>query len=106
LKTELLPAFGFPTTATVPVDFRLTAIRSSGTATSAGAAITHHVESAGLLVAQRDCGAVDAHFEGVTSERAAQKGELRALDEAEHHQALDGRIGGLNRFDTGTITGL
>jgi hypothetical protein len=101
-----LPAFGLPTTATVAAAFRFTAIRSSGTAVSAGAAIRHHPKSARLLVAQRDRGAVDPDLERVAAERPAQEQDLGPFDETEHHQALNGGIGGLDRFDPGTITGL
>jgi hypothetical protein len=66
----------------------------------------HHVESARLLVAQGDRGPVDSDLERVAAERPAQKRELGPLDEAENHQPLDRGIGSVDRFDTGTITGL
>jgi hypothetical protein len=66
----------------------------------------HHLKSPGLLVAQRDRGAIDPDLEGVAPERSAQESELGPLDEAENHQPLDGWIGGLDRFDSGAITGL
>jgi hypothetical protein len=59
-----------------------------------------------LLVAQRDCGAIDPDLERVTAQRSAQEHELGAFDEAEHHQPLDGGIRGLDRFDTGAVTRL
>jgi hypothetical protein len=64
------------------------------------------MESARLLVAQRDRGTVDPDLERVAAERPAQEHDLGPFDEAEHHQPLDGGIGGLDRFDAGTITGL
>jgi hypothetical protein len=66
----------------------------------------HHVKTASLLVAQRDRGTVDANLEGISPERSAQEGELGPFDEAENHQPLNGRVGGLDRFDKGAITGL
>ena len=77
-----------------------------GPATSIGARGRHDVEPARLLVAQRDRGSVNPDLERVASERPAHEHDLRPLDEAEHHQALNGGIGGLDRFDTGAITGL
>jgi hypothetical protein len=68
--------------------------------------MAHHVKTPGLLVAQRDRRAVDAHLDGIPTERAAQKRELGPFDKTEHHQPLDGRIFGLDRFDAGAITGL
>jgi hypothetical protein len=59
-----------------------------------------------LLVAQRNGCAVDPDLERVAAERPAQEHELGTFDEAEHHQPLDGGIGGFDRFDTGAITGL
>ncbi len=44
-------------------------------------------------------------LERIAAERPAQEQHLGSLDEAEHHQALYGGIGGLDRFDTSTITG-
>jgi hypothetical protein len=70
------------------------------------ARVRHHVESPRLLVAQRDGRAVDADLERVASERPAHELDLGPFDEAEHHQPLDSGIGGFDRFDTGTITGL
>jgi hypothetical protein len=64
------------------------------------------VKAPGLRIAQRDRGTVNPDFERVAAERPAQERELGALDQAEHHQPLDGWIGGLDRFDTGAITGL
>jgi hypothetical protein len=64
------------------------------------------VESARLLVAQRDCGTVNSNLERVATERPTQEQDLGPFDEAEHHQALNGGIGGLDRFDPSTITGL
>jgi hypothetical protein len=64
------------------------------------------VESPGLLVAQGDGGAIDSDLERIPAERTAQESELRPLDETEHHQALDGGIGGLDRLDASAITGL
>jgi hypothetical protein len=64
------------------------------------------VESPRLLVAQRDRGTVDPDLERVAAERPAQEHDLGPFDEAEHHQPLNRGIGGLDRFDTGTITGL
>jgi hypothetical protein len=64
------------------------------------------VESPRLLLAQRDGGTVDADLERVASERPAHEEDLGPFDEAEHHQPLDGWIRGLDRFDTGAITGL
>jgi hypothetical protein len=66
----------------------------------------HHVKSARLLGAQGDRGAVEPDLERVAAQGSAQERELGAFDEAEHHQALDGRIGGLDRFDADAITGL
>jgi hypothetical protein len=66
----------------------------------------HHVKATRLRLAQRDGSAIDADLEGIAPERSAQEGELGPLDEAEDHQPLDGRVGGLDRFDTGAITGL
>jgi hypothetical protein len=60
----------------------------------------------GLFGAQRDRSAINPDLEGVAPERSAHEGELGPLDEAEHHQPLDGRIGGLDRIDAGAITGL
>ena len=70
------------------------------------ARVRHHVESARLLVAQRNRGTVDANLERVAAERPAQEHNLGPFDEAEHHQALNGGIGGVDRFDPGAITGL
>ena len=64
------------------------------------------MESPGLLVTQGDGGAIDSDLERIPAERTAQESELRPLDESEHHQPLDGGIGGLDRFDTSAITGL
>jgi hypothetical protein len=64
------------------------------------------VETARLLVAQRDRGTVDANLERVAAERPAQEQDLGPFDEAEHHQALNGWIGSLDRFDPSTITWL
>jgi hypothetical protein len=64
------------------------------------------VESARLLFAQRERGPVDPDLERVAPERPPQEHDLGPFDEAEHHQPLNGRIGSLDRFDTGTITGL
>ncbi|HEX7237387.1 MAG TPA: hypothetical protein VF405_10535 [Gammaproteobacteria bacterium] len=64
------------------------------------------MKAARLLLAQRDRSPVNPDLERVASERSAQEHDLGSFDEAEHHQPLDGRIGGLDRFDTGTITGL
>lgn len=64
------------------------------------------MEPARLLVAQRDRGAVDSDLERVATERPTQEQDLGPFDEAEHHQALNGGIGGLDRFDPSTITGL
>ena len=75
-------------------------------AASAGVAIRHHLESPRLLLTQRDRRTVDPDLERVAPERPAQKYQLGPLDEPEHHQPLDGRIGGLDRFDKGAITGL
>jgi hypothetical protein len=97
---------GLPTTATVPAALRRTAMRSIGTAISAGAAIRHHVETPRLLRAQRNRGAVDPHFQRIPAERAAQERELGTFDEAEHHQSLHRGIDGVDRFDTGAITGV
>jgi hypothetical protein len=69
-------------------------------------AIRHNFESPRLLVAQRYRGAVDADLEGVAPEGPAQEHELGPFDEAKHHQALDSGIGGVDRFDTRTITRL
>ena len=54
---------------------------------------------------QRDRGAIDPKLERIAAERAAQERELRALDEAEHHQPLHGGVRGLDRLDTRAITG-
>jgi hypothetical protein len=64
------------------------------------------VESPGLLVAQRNSGTVDADLEGIAPERSAQEHELGPFDETQDHQPLNGRIGGLDRIDSGAITGL
>jgi hypothetical protein len=64
------------------------------------------VEPPRLLVAQRNRGAVDADLDRVAAERPAQEHDLGPFDEAEHHQPLNGGIGGLDGFDTGAITGL
>jgi hypothetical protein len=66
----------------------------------------HHVKTASLLVAQRDGSTVDAYLEGIAPEGTAQESELGPFDEAENHQPLDGRVGGLDRFDKGAITWL
>jgi hypothetical protein len=73
---------------------------------SAGAAIRDHMKAPRLLVAQRNGCAVDPDLERVAAERPAQEHELGAFDEPEHHQALDGGIRGLDRFDPGAVTGL
>jgi hypothetical protein len=49
---------------------------------------------------------VNSKLERIAAERAAQKGELGALDEAEHHEALHRRILGIDRFDAHEVTGL
>jgi hypothetical protein len=59
-----------------------------------------------LLASQRDRGAVDPKLERIAAQRAAQKREFRTLDEAEHHEALDGGILGVDRLDASAITGL
>jgi hypothetical protein len=59
-----------------------------------------------LLVTERDRCTVDADLERVAAERTAQEHDLGSFDEAEHHQPLDGRVGSLDRFDPGSITGL
>ena len=64
------------------------------------------MKAARLLFAQRDRSAVNPDLEWIAAERPAQEHDLGAFDEAEHHQPLNGRIGGLDRFDTGSITGL
>jgi len=64
------------------------------------------MESPGLLITQGDGGAIDSDLERIPAERTAQEGELRPLDETEHHQPLDGGIGGFDRFDASAITGL
>jgi hypothetical protein len=76
-----------------------------GTAVSAGATIRYHAESPSLLLTQRDRGTIDPDFERIPPERAAQECELGAFDEAEDHQTLHRRIEGVDRFDTGAITG-
>jgi hypothetical protein len=68
--------------------------------------VWRHVKAARLLFAQRDCGAVNPNLERIAAERPTQEHDLGPFDEAEHHQPLNGRIGSLDRFDTGTITGL
>jgi hypothetical protein len=68
--------------------------------------MNHHVEAPRLLFAERDRGAVDPDLEWVAAERPLQEGELGAFDETEHHQTLDGGIGGLDRFDADVIAGL
>jgi hypothetical protein len=64
------------------------------------------MEPPGLLVAQGDRGTVDSDLERIAAEGTAQECELRPLDKTEHHQPLNGRIGGLDRFDAGAITRL
>jgi hypothetical protein len=59
-----------------------------------------------LLAAQRDRGAIDSKLERIAAQGRTEKRELRALDEAEHHQALDGGILGIDRLDANAITGL
>jgi len=106
LNTELLPAFGLPRTATVPAAFRWIAMRSTGTIVSAGAAIRHHVKPLRLLVTQRDRRAENPHLERIPAQRAPQEGQLRPLDEAEHHQALDVGICGFDGLDASPVAGL
>jgi hypothetical protein len=59
-----------------------------------------------LLAPQRDRGTVDPKLERIPAQGAAEKRELRTLDEAEHHEALDGGILGVDRLDPNAITGL
>jgi hypothetical protein len=121
LNTELLPAFGLPTTATVAAAFRWIAMRATGTAVSAtapcvalpraslpasaGAAIGHHVKPLGLFLAQRDRRAVDPHLERIPAQRAPQERQLGPFHETEHHEPLDGGIRGFDGLDSGSITG-
>jgi hypothetical protein len=64
------------------------------------------VEMSGLLAPQRDRGAVDPKLERIPAEGAPEKRELRALDETEHHEALDGGVLSIDRLDANEITGL
>jgi hypothetical protein len=65
----------------------------------------HHLKAACLLYAQRDRCAVQPYLERVATERPAHERELGPFDQSQHHQPLDGRIGGVDRLDTGYITG-
>jgi hypothetical protein len=65
----------------------------------------HHLKSACLLVTQRDGCAVKANFEWIAAQRPADERELGPFDQAQNHQPLDGGIGGVDRLDTGNITG-
>jgi hypothetical protein len=64
------------------------------------------MKSPRLLLAQRDRSPVDPDLERVAAERTAQKHDLGAFDEAEHHEPLDGGVRGLDRFDPSAIAGL
>jgi hypothetical protein len=59
-----------------------------------------------LRASQRDRRAIDTKLERITAERAAQKLELRPLNEAKHHQALHRRIGSVDRIDADAVAGL
>jgi hypothetical protein len=65
----------------------------------------HYLEPACLLDAQRDGGAVEANLEWIATERPADERELGPFDQSQDHQPLDGRIGGVDRLDTGNVTG-
>ena len=109
MKTELLPALGLPTTAMVPLARRCTMTLSIGTAVSTRVAIAYYlrdVEMPRLLPPERNRGAIDPKLERIPAERAAEERELRTLDEAEHHEALDGWILGIDRDDANEITSL
>ncbi len=58
-----------------------------------------------LLATQRDGRTIEPKFERIATERAPQERELGALDETENHEALDGRIGSINRFDPSELAG-
>jgi hypothetical protein len=59
-----------------------------------------------LLTPQRNRGTVDPKLERVPTEGAAEKRELRALDETEHHEALHGGVLSVDRLDANEITWL
>jgi hypothetical protein len=64
------------------------------------------VEALRLLAPQRDRRAVDAKLEGIAAERRTQERDLGAFHEAEHHQPLYRRIGGIDRIDADSIARL
>jgi hypothetical protein len=71
--------------------------------------MTHHrthVEALRLRAPQGDGRTIEPELQRIAAERAAQERHLGPLDEAEHHEALHGRIGGIDRIDADAITGL
>jgi hypothetical protein len=58
-----------------------------------------------LLAPQRDRRAVDTKLERIAAERAPEVPELGALNEAEHHEPLNGGPFGIDRLDPHDITG-
>jgi hypothetical protein len=65
-----------------------------------------HLELLRLRAPQRDSRTVDAKLERIAAERRPQERELGALNETEHHEALHGGIGRLDRIDADAIAGL
>jgi len=59
-----------------------------------------------LLASQRDGRTIEPKLERIATERAAQECDLGPLDEAENHEALDGRIGSIDRVDPNELAGL
>ena len=56
-------------------------------------------EASGLLLAQRDTAAKQAEFHRITANCTAGQRDFSALDQAEHHQPLNLRIGRINGRD-------
>jgi len=95
LKTVLLPELGLPTTAMLATGCRLTEMSDSGIRVSV-ALVTRLLRRDGkaacLLLAERDATTEQAEFHRVTAQRTAGQFDLGALDEPQHHQALDLRV--------------
>ena len=75
-------------------------ISLSGTVTSAGVDIGCYfldLKRACLLLAQRNCRAIDAKLERITAQRRTQIFKLGTFDQTHDHQPLNRRILGLNR---------
>jgi hypothetical protein len=102
LNSVLFPELGLPTTAMLASERLATVISLAGMRVSAGLVTSRygcHLEETGVLLAQRNAVAKEAEFYRVTPDCRARVLDLGALDEPQHHEALNLRIGRVDCLD-------